>query len=89
MLLFVYNANECTLAAGAFYEVHVSMSKKINSRLRERENWEVACWGRGLSNVANHTATKQVWANEGVDVEMSISVVCCPLVVVYFEEPTP
>lgn len=45
------------------------------------------CWGRGLSNVANHMATKQVWANEGVDVEMSVSVPCCPLVVVFFEEP--
>lgn len=65
MLLFVYNANECTLAAEALFRKYMSVSKKTNSWLRD---WEVVCWGRGLSNVANHTATKQVWANEGVDV---------------------
>lgn len=36
--LFVYNANESTLAAGALFRKYVSVSKKTDSQLSERRN---------------------------------------------------
>lgn len=65
LLLFVYNANESTLAAGALFRKYVSVSKKTDGSSNGATG-RLCVGGAAL-------ATTQVWANEGVDVETSVA----------------
>lgn len=60
--LFVYNANECSVTAGALFRKYVSVSKKTDSRLGERRDWGgCVLGGRGLSNKTGVLMRASTW----------------------------